>query len=191
MKRHIKKLSLIAAGLGFLALAKPASAATTQPINVTVTVDYISVSVASATWAIGQIAANTINISSAIAVTNDGNRQEDYSLSLAYTPGWTIGTGQSAGVDTFVMLALFTTTPVNTLNNTEFGEGGAGDDVVTTGALSASATLFAKTAETVGAKGYDVAFSAVRSLYLNFRAPTSNTVSAQQSMTVTVTAAAG
>jgi hypothetical protein len=132
--KYIRRLSLIAAALGIFALAKPASAATTQPINVTVTVDYISVSVASATWAIGQVAANTINISSAIAVTNDGNRQEDYSLSLTYTPGWTIGTGQAAGVDTFVMLALFTTTPVNTLNNTDFGQGGAGDDVVTTGA---------------------------------------------------------
>jgi len=190
---NLKRVGLVLAGLGMLMLGhfKPASAATTGDINVTVTVDVVSVSVASTTWAVGSVAPATISISSAIGVTNDGNRQEDYSLSLTYTPGWTISTDQTAASNEFVMLGLFTTTPAASLADGSFGEGGTGDDVVVTGATSASATAYARTAEGTTAKGFDVAASGIRSLFLNFRAPTANTISAQQSMTVTVTAAAG
>ena len=87
------------------------------------------------------------------------------------------------------MLGLFTTTPVASLPDSFFGlSGGAGDDVITASNNNASATLYALTSEIAGDKGNSVASSGVRTLILDFRAPTSNTQSAQQSMTVVVTA---
>ena len=40
----------------------------------------------------------------------------------------------------------------------------------------ASTTVFAIDADAAGVKGYDVAAAATRTMHLNFRAPTSNTV---------------
>ena len=85
-----KSMGLALAGLFILmfGMFKTASAATSANISVTVTVDIVSITVASNTWAVGAIAPNTVKLSSAIAVTNGGNRQEDYSLNLAYAGVW-------------------------------------------------------------------------------------------------------
>jgi len=187
---YIKKLSLIVVGLGLITLGVGSSiqAAETHNIAVTVTVDVVSVSVASNTWAIGQVSPNSANISDSIGVTNDGNRQEDYRLSLAYAGSWTVNNSSGVATDKFALLGLFTgSTPVDA----DFGADGATDDVITSGLSTASSTQFAISADPLGDKGYDNAAAAVRSLKLNFRAPSANTVPAQQSITVTVTAIAG
>ena len=168
-------------------LSKNTEAAVTDDVYVTVTVDIVSVSVDTTTWAIGQIAPSSINISSDITVTNDGNRQEDYSLNLAYTGGWTPSADDSAGADEFAMMAVFTTESMGTLEDADF----ATTDVVVTGLTGASTTVFAIDADAAGVKGYDVAAAATRTMHLNFRAPTSNTVALEQTVSVTVTAAAG
>ena len=145
-------LGLVGFGLMLFVLTKQSSAAVSDTINVTVTVDVVSVSVASSTWALGQIATSDIRISSAIQVTNDGNRQEDYSLSLTYTGSWSVSSDQTAGSDEFVMLGLFTTHANGALVDAEFGEGGSGDDLVETGGPDgASATNYAITSEAASA----------------------------------------
>ena len=185
-----KKVSLVLLGLGLVVLgsSKPASAANPVSINVTVTVDFLSVSVASSTWAIGQVAANSTNLSGAIGVTNNGNRQVDYNLALQYSGGWSVSASNTPAADTFALLGLFTTTPQGTLVDAQFGATNGTDDIIVVAGATASSTNFAITNEALSAKGTQVAGSAVRQLMLDFRAPTSNTQSTQQSMTVVVTA---
>ena len=189
-----KKLTgsvLAVLGILMLGMSRPAQAATTDIIHITVTVDVVSVNIATTTWAIGSVVPGSINISSAIPVENDGNRQEDYQLSLTYSPGWTIGTTTTPATNTFVLLALFTTTPTGSVTDSIFGESSGTDDVITTSAQTCTTTLFGITGETDANKGFDVAALDFQDMFLNFRAPTSNTFTAEQSMTVTVTALAG
>ena len=179
---NIKKIGLIMAGIGMLAFGftKNVSAAVTDDVYVTVTVDIVSVSVDTTTWAIGQITPSSINISSDITVTNDGNRQEDYSLNLAYTGGWTPSADDSAGADEFAMMAVFTTESMGTLEDADF----ATTDVVVTGLTGASATVFAIDADAIGVKGYDVAALATRTMHLNFRAANIKTTVALETNSV-------
>ena len=190
-----KTLGLAQAGLVILMLGtfKPASAATSATINVLVTVDLIAITipVSSNTWAIsGTVTPGSINISSAIAVTNSGNRQEAYSLSLTFdAAGWTPSDDGTVDTDKFAMMALFSGRTVDQIANTDFV--GAPDTVIKDTPNPASASAYGINAEGGATKGSAVAASAVRSLYLNFRAPSANTQSGQQSATVTITAAAG
>ena len=120
---NMKKIGLTLAAIGMLAFGftKNVSAAVNRwTYTSTVTVDIVSVSVDTTTWAIGQIAPSSINISSDITVTNDGNRQEDYSLNLAYTGGWTPSADDTAGADEFAMMAVFTTESMGTLEDADF-----------------------------------------------------------------------
>jgi len=187
-----KAAGLVIAGLFMLVmgLCKTALAGTTDTVLVTVTVNVVSVSVDTTTWAIGQVAPSAVAISNAIPVENDGNVQEDYSLSLDHT-GWEIATSSGAAGDKFVLSALFTTTPAASIVDNMFGETDGPDDVIVDGNTPASPTMYARTGEGPDAKGYDVVETLFRDLYLNFRAPTSSVLTTEQSITVTVTAAAG
>ena len=137
--KNIKKIGLALAGLGLIVfgVSSNAKAALTDDVYVTVTVDVVSVAVDTTTWAIGQVSPSSINISSDITVTNDGNRQEDYSLNLAYTGGWTPSADNTAGADEFAMMAVFTTESMGTLEDADF----AVSDVVVTGLTGASTTV--------------------------------------------------
>ena len=187
-----KSVGLALAGLGILAfgMVSRSEAAISDTINVTVTVRVVSVSVSSATWAIpGPVTPSSVNISSAITVVNDGNVQEDYSLNLQEGSTWATSANGSAGADQFAMLALFTNTAVGSIADGDFA---ANDNIADGAPVAATADVFAITANADAVKGFNVTTGAPnRTLHLNFRAPTSNTVSAEQSITVTVTAAAG
>jgi hypothetical protein len=192
-----KKVGLALTGLGLMVLSKgSAQAAATADISVVVQVQVISVSVATTTWSLsnemGAIVPGSVNVSSGIFVTNNGNVQEDYRLSLAENGGWAPSADVTPGSDEFALLALFTNAAASSLNDGSFNDlANATDDLITTSAQTATADLFARNGDATGQKGFDVAASGVRSLYLDFRAPTSNTVAATQYITVTVTAIAG
>ena len=83
-------------------------------------------------------------------------------------------------------MALFTgdTLPVD-------GDFGSEDRLTTTPTAADTTNKFAITADAANLKGADVGATGARKLYLDFRAPTSNTVATEQSITVTVTASAG
>ena len=187
-------LGVIALGLMFVGTKKAGAVATTQDILVTVTVDLISVSVGSATWDIGTgVSVSDVRISSRIPVTNDGNVLETYSLSI--NDGGSVWDNNDAidtvGTDVYAMLALFTTTSIGSLLDSHFSaDAGDTDDLITTGGTAATASNFARAAEDTTVKGLSIPTTEVRSLYLNFRSPSTNTQSAEQNMTVTVTAAA-
>ncbi len=188
-----KAVRLALIGLGLFALGGTAKviAAPTDTINVLVTVDVVSISITSATWSVGQVTPGSTNISPGMLVQNDGNRQEDFSMALTYAGSWTINTSSGVGSNLFALMGMFTTTPEGSITNGMFGETDGNDDVIDGSDTGGSATMYARTAEADSAKGFNIAASGTRTLFLNFRAPSANTVSAQQSMTVTVTATAG
>ena len=156
----------------------------------TVSVNVGIVNLATPTWAIGQFAPSAPAVFGAIPVENDGNVQEDYSLSLDHT-GWTIGTSSGAWSERFVLSGLFTTTPAASVVDNMFGETDGTDDVILDGNTPASATMYGRTQENDGAKGLNVTKDLFRDLFLDFRAPSSTVLTTEQSITVTVTAAAG
>lgn len=166
----------------FLALAFWASviqAANPATINVTVTVQNISVS------ATGPIAFGTVNTASttvnatASTVTNDGNVTETYSLNLTDPGGWTAVQAAPAGEE-YCLSAQFNSTEPTAVSFTY------ADHALSTSSTACSASKFAG-----DQTGLSVAASATRSLWFKFEAPSSTAVVTEQTIVVTVTAAGG
>ncbi len=179
--RH-SKLSLILGALLMVALLTSAStafAANPATMTVTVTIQNLSVS-ATGPIAFGTVIAGSITVSNdSSVVTNDGNVTETYSLDVTEPASWTaVQTG--TGVDEFALLALF-----NVLKPA-VGDFDYTNDALTTTPVAASATKFAGDQD-----GLSVAASGVVILWFKFEAPSTSTVFTEQSITVTVTAAAG
>ncbi len=162
--------------LGFWASAIQAINPAT--INVTVTVQNISVS------ATGPIAFGTVNTASttvnstASTVTNDGNVTETYSLNLTDPGGWTAV--QAAPVaEEYCLSAQFNSTEPTAVSFTYT------DHALSTSSTACTASKFAG-----DQTGVSVAASATRSLWFKFEAPSSTVVVTEQTIVVTVTAAA-
>jgi len=85
----MKKLTLIFILL-LVGLVSQLQAGPTAGINVTVTLELISVSVAPTSWAIGSVAAESTTESSAYTVTNDGNVTENISIQCGSSASWTV-----------------------------------------------------------------------------------------------------
>ncbi len=165
-------------------------AALSEDIYCTVLIQDLSVSLSSSSYPFGALSAGGTSApgAQAITVTNDGNVTETYDISLAYTltgsgTPWTSVTA-APGADEFRMSAIFSTTA-----NAAGSYDGA-VDALTTSDQTSTATKFAIDAEAVGLKGYSVATTATRDLNFCFEAPTSTDVTAQQYITVTITATA-
>lgn len=158
--------------------AQGAHAANPATISVTVTIQNLSVS-ATGPIAFGTVLASseTVN-SSASTVTNDGNVTETYDIKLTNPGGWT-ATSAAPGSETYRLSAQFNATEPTAVSF-------AADHDLTTTDQTSSATIFAG-----GQTGLSVAAAATRSLWFKFEAPTSTTVTTEQDITVTVTAAAG
>ena len=148
-------------------------------INVTVTIQNLSVS-ASGPIAFGTVAAGSVTVASDSShVINNGNLAETYSLNLANPAGWT-AVQAAPGIDEYALSAQFNATqPL------------AGSFVYANHALSTGSTASSGTKFAGGQTGLSVAASAARYLWLKFEAPSSSTVFTQQTIVVTVTAAAG
>lgn len=167
-----------AAGVMVLILVSGVHAVNPANINVTVTVQSLSVS------ASGPIAFGTVSTgSSTVAddsshVVNDGNIAETYSISLANPAGWT-AVQAAPGDEEFVMSVMF--------NGAQplVGDFTYADHALTTSSVASSGTKFAG-----DQTGLSVAASGIRYLWFKFEAPANTVVTAEQTIVVTVTAAA-
>lgn len=153
-------------------------AANPATVSVTVTIQNLSISTT------GPVAYGTLLVSSTTVSTdsshviNDGNVTETYDLKLTDPAGWTAVSG-APGAEQYRLSAQFNATQPTA------GSFGADHDLTTTDQTS-SATIFAG-----DQTGLSVAASAALYLWFKFEAPTSTTVTTQQSITVTLTASAG
>ena len=157
MKKATRMLVLLAV-LSLLGFSF-AHAGTTDTISVTVTLENISISLDTGTWAIGTVAAGSVNTSSAYTVTNDGNVAEDIAIQTADSASWT--SEAASGVDQFVMDA----------QGGDLGTGGWTN-------IDASQTLITGLA----------AAGTVADLKLRFTCPAAGSNVSQQTIVVTLTA---
>ena len=174
----IKVVIFSVAALGFVFLATQAGAANPSTVNVTVTIQSLSVST-SGPIAFGTVVAGSATVASDSShVVNDGNVTETYSISLTDPGGWT-AVQASPGAEEYVLSVMF--------NATQPASGGFAyaDHALTTSSVASSATQFAG-----DQTGLSVAASGIRYLWFKFEAPSSTTVTTEQTIVVTVTAAA-
>lgn len=164
---------------GLMLVPTAAQAAQTATINVTVTIQNLSVS-ATGPIAFGVVTAASQTVSAlASTVTNDGNVTETYSLNLTDPAGWTSVTA-APGAEEYALLATFNSAaPV-------VGDFTYADHGLTGLPVSCSATQFAG-----DQTGLSLAPGTITSLWFRFDAPTSTLVTTQQTIVVTITAAAG
>ena len=169
-------MALTAILLGVSSVARAANPAT---ISVTVTIQNLSVS-ATGPIAFGTLVAGSETVSgSASTITNDGNVTETYSLDITDPAGWT-GVQAAPGAEEYALLAQLNSAQPTAASFTY------ADHALSTTSTACSATKFAGD-ET----GASVAASGTRSLWFRFNAPTSTTVSNEQTITVTITASVG
>lgn len=179
MSKAIKKLLALTIGLLFSA-GSGVWAANPATITVTVTIQNLSVSTSGAI-AFGIVTAGSETVSgSASTVTNDGNSTETFSLSVTNPATWIAVQAAPALAEEYALSAQFNS-----------GAPAAASFTYANHALSTTSTASSATKFAGGQTGLSVAASATRSLWFRFNAPISTVVTAQQSLTVTVTAAAG
>jgi len=187
MKRLIP-IVLFLAIVGFVSRAE-ALTEDTCGMSVTVVVS-VSVSVTDEPLAFGNVNAGQSDVNDApgCTVTNDGSALNDYKLKITDKPGtWTVEeTAGSVDWNEFRLLALFTSsTPVTASFSTS-------DDIVKASAdTTATADIYAMTAEGSSVKGYDCTKTAVRKLWFRFDAPSGTDLTSEQWITVTVYAIQG
>lgn len=174
-----KRLPLLIA-LGLVLFAGPALAANPATISVTVTIQNLSVS-ASGPIAFGTVVAGSQTVStSGSTVTNDGNVTETYSISITNPAGWTAVQAAPSAAEEYALLAQFNAAAPTAVSFSYANH-----------ALSTTSTASSGTQFAGDQTGLSVATSGTRSLWFRFNAPTSTAVTSQQTITVTVTAAAG
>ncbi len=178
--RRLLAVIVLTASLLAMTLAGPAFAANPATITVTVTIQNLSVST-SGSIAFGTVlsASQTVSGTSS-TVTNDGNATETYSLNLTNPTTWTAVQAAPTIAEDYALLAIFNSTaPLATAFS-------YANHALSTSAIASSATKFAG-----DQTGLSVVASGTRKLWFRFNAPTSTAVTTQQSITVTLTAAAG
>ena len=165
--------------LACLMLVPAAQAAQSAAINVTVTIQNLSVS-ATGPIAFGVVTASSQTVSTlASTVTNDGNVTETYSLNLT-DPGIWASVTAAPGAEEYALLSIFNTVqPV-------VGDFNFADHALTTLPVSCSATQF-----TGDQTGLSLAPGTITGLWFRFDAPTSTLATTEQTIVFTITAAAG
>lgn len=177
---------LVVAGFLSLCMAYIADAADTADITVTVTCRSLGVTVNPATWALGVVEVDSSAVKgAAIVVTNTGNASETYQLKLTNSASWTaVQTDAALAAEKYQLGAIFQTTSTAAPVEVDYVDS---EDFVSTGYVSCTATVFAKTT----GSGVNVAAAGARDLWLYFHAPPSTAATGEQSITVTVKAIAG
>jgi hypothetical protein len=154
-------------------------AANPATINVTVTIQNLSVS-ATGPIAFGTVVVSSVTVSiDSSRVVNDGNVTETYWLMLTNPGGWTAVQAAPAA-EQYCLSAQFNSSQPTAVSFTY------ANHALSTTSTACSATKFAG-----NQTGLSVATSGVRYLWFKFEAPTSTSVTTQQTIVVTVTAAAG
>ena len=166
--------------LALLGAGQAAQAANPATISVTVTIQNLSVS-ATGPIAFGTVTTTSQTVSgSASTVTNDGNVTETFSLSVTNPASWTAVQAAPSAAEEYALLAQFNSSTPTAASFTY------ANHALSTTSVASSATKFAG-----DQTGLSIAAAATRSLWFRFNAPTSTGVTTQQTITVTVTAAAG
>lgn len=161
-----------------LVLVSTIQAANPATINVTVSVQTLSVS-ASGPIAFGTVTAGSATVASDSShIVNDGNVTETYSISLANPAGWT-AVQAAPGAEEYVISVMFNS------DQPLVGDFAYADHALTTSSVASSGTQFAG-----DQTGLSVTASGIRYLWFKFEAPSSTVVTAQQTIVITVTAAA-
>jgi hypothetical protein len=179
--KSYSQAAAIALGVALISLGIPGAVLAANPATITVTVTIQNLSVAATgPIAFGTVASGSQTVSTGAAtVTNDGNVTETYSLSLTNPGGWT-AVQSAPAAEQYALLAKFNSAAPGAGTFTYL------DHALSTTSVACSATKFAG-----DQTGLSVPASAARSLWFRFNAPTSTIVTTQQTITVTVTAAAG
>ena len=165
--------------LVFAFWASAVQAANPATVNVTVTIQNLSVS-ATGPIAFGSVTASSVTVSTDSShVVNDGNVTETYSLDLTDPGGWTAVQAAPAA-EQYCLCAQFNSTQPTAVSFTYV------DHALSTTSTPCSATQFAG-----DQTGLSVPASAARYLWCKFEAPTSTIVSTEQTIVVTLTASAG
>ena len=193
MRNSLRTLLAVAVGSVGLLAASPVQAAETATISITVTVQFLSVSVVDGAIALGTkgTGSNTVTTADVQDVTNDGNVAETYTLQLTTTDVYTAGTTETGvGANTYVLQALFQADGGTAAVSGDFGADATNSDdvVLSASAQTASATTYAWTGSTDN--GAAVPATTVLDLYFKYSAPTSVTTGAQEDLVVTITATA-
>jgi len=163
----------------FFFYASAVQAANPATIDVTVTIQNLSVS-ASGPIAFGTVVASSVTVSSDSShVVNDGNVTETYSLDLTDPGGWTAVQAAPAA-EQYCLSVQFNS-----------DEPGSGDFTYADHALSTTSTACSATKFAGDQTGVSVATSGARYLWFKFEAPSSTTVTTEQTIVVTLTASAG
>lgn len=153
-------------------------AASSDSITLTVTIQHLAVEISEESYDFGVVLLGSTTLSSTgITVTNTGNVNETYSLNLTNPPGWT-ASQTGPGEEIYVLDAAFATSP------------GAITWSHTNHALSETSTICTSTKFAGDQTGVNVPPGETRTLWFRFLAPTSTTVTNQQSVQVTITAQA-
>ena len=173
----IRLIAGILCFFGLVLLPMVVNAANPATINVTVTIQNLSVS-ATSPLAFGTVLTSSETVSTDSShVINDGNVTETYAIKLTNPGGWTATSG-APGSETYRLSAQF--------NASEPTAGSFGaDHDLTTSDQTSSGTIFAG-----DQTGLSVAASAARYLWLKFEAPTGTSVTTEQTIVVTITASA-
>ncbi len=150
-------------------------------INVTVTIQNLSVS-ATGPIAFGTVTAGSVTVStdSSQVVNDSGNVTETYSLNLTDDPGGWTAVQAAPAAEEYCLSAQFNSSRPDT------GAFNYTDHALSTTSTACSATKFAGVDQT----GLSVPVSEARYLWFKFEAPTSTTVTTQQTIVVTITASA-
>ncbi len=179
MQKAIKALVLLAA-VALVSTGGVAWGINPATISVTVTIQNLSVS-ATGPIAFGTVVASSETVSgSGSTVTNDGNVTETYSLSLTNPGTWVADQAAPTLAEHYALLAQFNTIAPTAVSFTY------ANHALSTTSTASSATMFAG-----NQSGLSVAAAAANTLWFRFNAPTSTAVTSVQTITVTLTAAAG
>ncbi len=155
-------------------------AANPATIDVTVTIQNLSVT-ATGPIAFGTVVASSVTVSSDSShVVNDGNVTETYSLDLTDPGGGWTGVQAAPAAEQYCLSAQFNSSEPTAVSFTYANE------ALSTTSTACSATKFAG-----DQTGLSVPASGARYLWFKFEAPTSTTVTTEQTIVVTITASAG
>ena len=146
----------------------------------------LSIFIGSSSYDFGAvIKGSTTTATGSITVTNNGTVNERYSVHLTAPIGWTCVTDTAPGAEEFRMCGNFQTA---TAQSSHFDIGGSFSDAIGTIQRLCSTGDFGKDDEGEGVKGYNVPPTQDRYLWFRFEAPTSTSLTTQQTITVTITA---
>jgi hypothetical protein len=176
MKRILMGIAAIVVVFGF---AAQALAASSDSVTVRVTIlSTLSVDITETELLLGNVSTGSTTASATgVTVTNTGSGiDETYSLSLANPSGWT-ASQTAPGDETYVLNAAFDSDGSLTWS--------ASNHALSTSSVACTATTFAGDED-----GVSVPHGETRTLWFQFLAPTSTSVTSEQGIVVTITAQA-